>query len=358
MRSYSLFLFSILLGIVYSAPWVVHINNPETVDSDGRSEDLDPRDRRPHSGTEQHQVSMVPGVPPAADEDGANGGLHQQRQVTYLTASPTPGDTDATMTGGVEPRQTVQASSLPDEALVPILPSTMGHKWGHPAIPHDSHHFESSVELQDPTQSQLTNKWSKPSSTNSILPPKMTTQVLSFPPKPLPPSWPTLNTTDDLRPPLPSQSAPILPGHGPFGCETTVMALKTAPCKDLLTTHTTTTTLFSSINCHGCTSVRVLEPMYMCPAVIAGGNKTTATTAYAWVSTVCKSRKAVSKLTETTMSSVGGGGGHVLQPWTPVPGLTTTTPLVWPTSTEELPRFTGQAWDTSTGKAWQAEKTG
>lgn len=359
MRFYLVLPLSVLLSAVYSAPWAPHGQEPHGAQPNTFSEDLSPWDK-PRPGIGKRQVSMRPGLQPTTEESGSNGRFQQQQRGTVsLTASPSSDDMHATPIP-TEPRQTIQAPELPDEAIVPMLSSATGRRWGHPAIPHEKHNFPSTVDPPGATRSESTNT---SSSALLIAPPHLST----FPAKPLPSAWTPINISDLNPPPLPTPTTGPIPGHGPHGCETTVMAFDPSPCKNLLTTHTTTTTVFSSINCHGCTSVHVLAPMYMCPAVIGAGNKTTAATPYTWVSTVCQTLTTPSQLTEVTTTGEWGGstktlpggsdgGGHVHPPWTPVPE--TTTPLVWPTSMEVLPWFTVQNWHTDTWGALPPDQTG
>ncbi|CAN8102045.1 unnamed protein product [Discula destructiva] len=217
------------------------------------------------------------------------------------------------------------------------------------------------------------------------LPAPFTQQALSFSAKPLPTSWAdsaaaaaaattTTTTTSDLNgsdPNPPSSahigSAHIAPSGGPFGCQTTVMGAERSPCAFMMTKHTTTTTVLTSINCHGCTSVHVLSPMYMCPPIIVSGpgatipTVTTATTPYTWVSTVCEALTALSQLTGATETAAATTAGHIsghtlghtlsktVTAKTPTQtGATRTTPLTWLTTRtmEELPWFTAPNWHT------------
>lgn len=72
-------------------------------------------------------------------------------------------------------------------------------------------------------------------------------------------------------------------------CTTTMMGSLSNPCptEGGYTVHISTVTLFSNVNCHGCTAIDVVEPMWGCPLETAGV-ETTVSTPYTWTSTVCE----------------------------------------------------------------------
>lgn len=90
--------------------------------------------------------------------------------------------------------------------------------------------------------------------------------------------------------------APASPTFTPAaGCVTTTMGAMSNPCATAsgaaaLTVFASTTTVFAPVDCHGCTSVFVLEPMWGCPLLSAGGGGHAVTAvdgAYTFTSTVC-----------------------------------------------------------------------
>lgn len=134
-------------------------------------------------------------------------------------------------------------------------------------------------------------------------------------PKPLAPHRPSHGAIPTVRVHVHDAHAdradgPLLPTPALAGCVTTTIGPLANPCATdgVLTVHTSTRTLFRSVNCHGCTSVHVIAPMWGCPLLSAAGGVATTTpaTPFTWTSTVCESLTEVGELTGTTTETASG----------------------------------------------------
>ncbi|ROW00426.1 hypothetical protein VPNG_07913 [Cytospora leucostoma] len=93
-------------------------------------------------------------------------------------------------------------------------------------------------------------------------------------------------------PPLPTGEASAQDNQS--GCTTTLLGAISNPCRvqGPMTVHTATTTVYSSIECNACTSVKVVQPMWGCP-FRSTGSSVTAATPSTFTSTVCAAATAV-----------------------------------------------------------------
>ncbi|KUI54581.1 hypothetical protein VP1G_01932 [Cytospora mali] len=82
------------------------------------------------------------------------------------------------------------------------------------------------------------------------------------------------------------------------GCTTTMLGRLSNPCRvrGPLTEYTSTTTLYTSVDCNGCVSVHVVQPIWGCP-IMSVETTLTAATPSTWTSTVCADPTALSNLT-------------------------------------------------------------
>lgn len=246
-------------------PWahggpVLPVANPSSTAARGRSAKLSSRGPGARNGAAVSLTSRALPSPPSV--------LHLPRQ----TSSPT---------------LPVPRGPPPDEALVPIPFPSLGSAtvMGTGCANNKSH-----------------------SNDNNTLPQ----------PKPLSPRRPSHGAIPTVlahaqadradRPPFP------LPTPAIAGCVTTTIGPLANPCPTdgVLTVHTSTRTHYRSVNCHGCTSVHVIAPMWGCPLMSAGGGgggvatTTTPATPFTWTSTVCASLTEVGELTGTTTETASG----------------------------------------------------
>ncbi|KUI63444.1 hypothetical protein VM1G_10231 [Cytospora mali] len=82
------------------------------------------------------------------------------------------------------------------------------------------------------------------------------------------------------------------------GCTTTMLGRLSNPCRvrGPLTEYSSTTTMYTSVNCNGCVSVHVVQPIWGCP-IMSVETTVTAASPSTWMSTVCADATALSNLT-------------------------------------------------------------
>lgn len=252
------------------------------------------------------------------------------RQVASLTDSSTSsaGGTQDILT---ETPQTIgSAPALPDQEIVPRPETTDAQMLGfgplHGAVPIHHHQRDDRPDSNCTTlaTTTATARPSIPTLTGSA-------SAWSFSATRTIPTLSAFSTssTTVITP------APASPTFTPAaaGCVTTTMGVMNNPCATAsgaaLTVFASTTTVFAPVDCHGCTSVFVLEPMWGCPLLSAGGGGHAVTAvdgAYTFTSTVCARDEAgivTTTTTETftdvvTMTSSGEG-----QPGGGTAGVTT-----------------------------------
>lgn len=368
-----------------SAPWVLRSEQATSPDLDSSTEYRGRTNRPPPPGVEGLDSLMGSEKSKSFYRDFESSlPWHELRQAVSVTGgmTTTDGMTAAEQISSLKARQTIQAHDHLDGDQLMHIPfeTVVLHDAQNSNIFRDNaarpalNMTRGAPDESGPNGSRLLsgqrdNSFSPVTDT----PPLMTDSPMSFSAKPLPSDWTTITACTVLRsttaPPRDRCSSKHNKSHNKStsttataaveGCVTTVLAIHPHPCRNPKTVYTSTKTVQKSINCHGCTSLQVLSPMYGCPLITANlcEKTTTAKTPYVWTSTVCARLTALSQLTDTEISRLpketaactetsrhmGTTTLNIAQPTTPT-GKITTTPLVWPTSMEGLPWFGVSKW--------------
>lgn len=371
MRSCILSFFPILLEVVLSAPWILRSEQTTSHELESSPEHHGRPDRPPPPGIEGLEPFMGSENPETFHQSlDSSLRWHERRQVTSLTGTvTTPDMTAAAQVGSLEARQTIQAFDHLDGGH--IMPLISLQHLGHDTQQSDVSHINATRPALNKTNSETkSSHLLSDQESNSLIsvtdrPPLMTEFPSSFSANPLPSDWTTITACTVLR----STKSPCTKGSNKNnstsststtdtaaveGCVTTVLAIHPHPCRNPKTVYTSTRTVHKSINCHGCTSLQVLSPMYGCPLITENlcERTTTAKTPYVWTSTVCEKLTALSQLIGTTETSrlpkvttITETSRHMgtttldTAQLTTSTEMTTPTPLVWPTSMEGLPWF-------------------
>lgn len=120
---------------------------------------------------------------------------------------------------------------------------------------------------------------------------------------------PTLSTTA-VPLPVPTGELITTPTASPSsGCTMTVMGDLRNPCLRS-PVRTSTVTKYTAVDCHGCTSIYVVEHKWHCPAVITTAGSFTASIPFTLTTTMCASTSALSDLGWVTQASALTIGTH------------------------------------------------
>lgn len=384
MRSCILIFFPILLDSVVSAPWVLRGDQSTSHELESSAEHHGRPDRPPPPGIEGLEPSMgSENLKPFYQSLERSLTRYDQRQVTSLAGTgslTTHVMTAAGEIGSLKARQTIQAfDHLHEGHMMPIVSlQALAHDTRQSDVPHDNATRPALNETHSPHEAGtnsshlLNNQKNTSHNPATDTPPLMTDPPISFSAKPLPSDWTTITactvhrstkspcTKSNNNKSNSTTSSSTTDTAAVQGCVTTVLAIHPHPCRNPKTVYTSTKTVHKSINCHGCTSLQVLSPMYGCPLITENlcERTMTAKTPYVWTSTVCEKLTALSQLTGTTKTSrhpkvttametsrhMGATTLDTAQHTTST-DMTTTTPLVWPTSMEGLPWFGVSSWD-------------
>lgn len=304
--------FPLFVYIVISAPWMPRDTRPSSPDN-ASLEHCD-RPDMPRPGMTKLQLPISLGhlkVLPSFDTTSQDSSSHQQHRASSLTGSTSLGAVFAAKVGSLEARETIQALHRHIYETVNSVPKNASHEVWNPVSPEDNLggsilKAPNSEEPLPTTRSILRNGVGVTSLESDIpMPDPLSHRPVSFSVKSLPSDISTAAASTKSGPAAFSNTS----GDGTLaitsaGCVTTVLALHPHRCKDHQIVYNFTKTVYKSINCHGCTSLRVLSPMYGCPMITSRSSETirTATTPYVWTSTVCETLTAWSQMTDMKTS--------------------------------------------------------